>query len=166
MASVMMRVAWLCTLLTRSKLDLAVVPHADYTSIQSLESHSICSPCRACQLLHEGKSHLGSGFSFFGLLFPGQPLVKSHPQLGGVVLSKQSLAVDMQGGLLFLCSKAEDGVGGLPGIDSYKPPFCPTFPRCSAPAVDYSLPLKGVPPSTRGPDHRRIWLPGLYEACL
>ena len=28
MAPVMMRVAWFCTLLTRSKLDLAVVPHA------------------------------------------------------------------------------------------------------------------------------------------
>ena len=76
---------------------------SDSTSIQSLESHSICSPCRACQLLHEGKSHLGSGFSLFGLLFPGQPLVERHPQVGGVVLSKQSLAVDMQGGLLFLC---------------------------------------------------------------
>ena len=28
MAPMMMRVAWFCTLLTRSKLDLAVVPHA------------------------------------------------------------------------------------------------------------------------------------------
>ena len=27
----------------------------------------------------------------------------------------------MQGGLLFLCWKAEDGIGGLPGIDFYKP---------------------------------------------
>ena len=43
------------------------------------------------------------GMEFEGLLFPGQPLVKSHPQVGGVVLSKRSLAVDMQGGLLFLC---------------------------------------------------------------
>ena len=78
---------------------------SDSTSVQSLESHSICSPCHACQLLHESKSHLGSGFSFFGLLFPGQPLVKNYLQVGGVVLSKQSLAVDVQ--------------GGLPGIDSY-----------------------------------------------
>ena len=44
---------------------------------------------------------LASAFSV--CLFPGQPLVESHPQVGGVVLSKQSLAVDMQGGLLFLC---------------------------------------------------------------
>ena len=89
MAPVMLWVAWFCTLLTRSKLDLAVVSHAvmPYSStgltlpvyIQSLESDSICSPCRACQLLREGKSHLGSGFSLFGLLSPGQPLVKSHP---------------------------------------------------------------------------------------
>ena len=50
MAPVMMRVAWFCTLLTRSKLDLAVALapccHAilkywsDSTSVQSLESHS------------------------------------------------------------------------------------------------------------------------------
>ena len=108
MAPVMMQVAWFCTLLIQSKLDLAVVPHAvmPYSSTgltRPVYSHSTCTPCCACQLLHEGKSHLGSGFSLFSFLFPGQPLVKSHPKVGGVVLSKQCLAVDMQAGLLFLC---------------------------------------------------------------
>ena len=40
------------------------------------------------------------------------------------------------------------------------------LPRCSAPAAFCSLLLKGVPLSTTGPDRRRIWLPGLYKACL
>ena len=56
-----------------------------------------------------------------------QPLVESHPQVGGVVLSKQSLTVDMQVGLLFLYSKPEDGVGGLPLYDSDKPLLCLPF---------------------------------------
>ena len=100
---------------------------SDSTSIQSLESHSICSPCCACQILHEGKWHLGSGFCFLGLLFPCQLPVESDPQVGGVVLSKQSLTVYMQVGLLFLCWKAEDSIGGLPGVDFDKPLFCLTF---------------------------------------
>ena len=90
MAPVTMRVAWCCTLLTRSKLDLAVVSHAVmlYSStglilpVYSLLSHSICTPCRACQLLHDGKLQLDSDFSFFSL-FPRQPLVESHPEVGG-----------------------------------------------------------------------------------
>ena len=90
-----MRVAWFCTLLTRSKLDLAVVPHAvmPYSStgvtlpLYSLLIVTVCAPCRACQFLRE--SHLGSDFSCLSLLFPRQ-LVEIHPQVGGVVLSKQS----------------------------------------------------------------------------
>ena len=108
MASVMMRVAGFCTLLTRSKLDLAVVLHAfmPYSStgltlpVYSLLRVTVCAPhvAHADFFMRATRT-----FSFFGLLFPGQPLVKSHPQVGRVVLSKQSLAVDMQGGLLFLC---------------------------------------------------------------
>ena len=37
---------------------------------------------------------------------------------------------------------------------------------CSAPAAVYSLPLKGAHLSTTGPDHRRIWLPGLNVTLL
>ena len=137
MAPVMMRVAWFYTLLTRSVLDLAVVPHAvmPYSStgltlpVYSLLRVTVSAPHVVPANFFMGASRtlaLASAFSV--CCFQVSYLLKVTPRyLGGVDLSKQNLAVDMQGGLLFLCLKTEDGVGGLPGIDSYKPPFCPTF---------------------------------------
>ena len=121
MAPAMMRVAWFCTLLTRSKLDLAVLLHAviPYSSTGlTLPVHSrlrvtVSAPhvvpvnffMRASRTLALASAFRSvvSRSAARATLALGQPLVESHPQVGGVVLNKQSLAVDMQGGHLFLC---------------------------------------------------------------
>ena len=136
---------------------LAILKHwSNSTSVRPPESHSIYAPCHACQLLHESKSHFDSGFSFLSFLFPSQPLVESHPQVGGVVLSKQSLAIDIQVGLLFLCWKAEDGIGGLPWVDSGKPPFCPSL-------QDVKRPLQSLVCSWKAPQDQIIGVYGSQD---
>ena len=112
MAPVMMRVAWFCTLLARSKFDLAVAPHAvmPYSStgltlpVYSLLRVTVSAPhVVPANFFMRASRTLALASAFFSLLFPGQPLVESHPQVGWVVLSKQSLTVNMQVGHLFLC---------------------------------------------------------------
>ena len=106
--------------------------------VQSPESHSVCTPRRACQLLHRDTLCLGSGFSFITLLFPCQPFVESHTH-SSKVIPRQNLTFDMQSDLFF-CWKAEDSIGVLPGVDFDKQPFCPTFleVQCLLQSVVYS----------------------------
>ena len=54
MAPVMMRVAWFCTLLTRSKLDLAVVPHA----VMPYSSTGLSLPVYSLLRVTVSKSHV------------------------------------------------------------------------------------------------------------
>ena len=113
MALVMMWVAWFCTLLTRSKLDLAVVPHAVilysstgliqpvYSLLRAMASAPHVLPAN---FFMKASHTLALVSAFLVCCFHVSPLSKvpyPHPQLGGVVLSKQSLTVDVQVGLLF-----------------------------------------------------------------
>ena len=101
MVPVMMWVSWFCTLLAQSKLDLVVVPHVVMpylntgliSSEYSLLRVTVSAPhVVPANFSHEGKSHLGSGFCFLGLLLPCQSLLEAFLRR----CPQQSLTVDMQ----------------------------------------------------------------------
>ena len=95
MAPVMMRVAWFCTLLTRSKLDMAVVPHAvmPYSSTGlTLLVYSLLRVTVTVSAPHvvpanffmRASRTLALASAFSVCCFQARRLSKAHHQIGGL----------------------------------------------------------------------------------